>query len=133
MCQIAQHAIDQNIPNITQNDTANQVGHEEHGTEYVGALDFSGQSQSQQECDDVDENSCNDNKFGGIAKGIQEGLIGDSLHIVGDTYPFCVINSDKGAEGQVQGLQERPDKAHAERCQSGQNEHGEPFFDCIFH
>ena len=53
--------------------------------------------------------------------------------IVADAYPFCVIYSDEAAEGQIKCLNERPDKAHAERCQSGQDEHGEPFFNSVFH
>ena len=51
-----QYRIDHLLPDITQDDTTDQVRHEEYGTEQVGSFDLSGQRQCQNERKHVNGN-----------------------------------------------------------------------------
>src|SRR5699024_7063173 len=55
LAQVGEHAVEQDLPDVAQQDAADQVGHEVDGAEQVGAPDAPGQGQGDGKGKHVDE------------------------------------------------------------------------------
>ena len=107
----AQHAVDEDVPDVAQHDAADEVGHEVDGTEHIGALDTLGQSQSHGKGQHIDEDGGHHREGCRKAQGSPELGILKYLHIVADSHPGCLVDGGELAEGQVQPLAEGNDEA----------------------
>ena len=68
--QVCQHAVEQDLPDVAQQDAADQVGHEVDGTEDVGAADAAGEHQRNGKGADVDEHGGYYSERCGKAEGV---------------------------------------------------------------
>ena len=78
----AQETVKDHAPGIAQNDAADQVGHEKHGAEQVGALNPLGQHIGHGEGQDVDQKQGHQGKEHRVPEGIDKAAVLDSLHVV---------------------------------------------------
>ena len=108
--QQGEHTVEEDLPDVTQDDAADKVGHKKYRAENVGALDGPGQSQGDGKGDHIDEQRRNNGKGGAEEERLAEALIGEGIDIVFQTVPGGVVNGDELAEGQVQSLKKGIDK-----------------------
>ena len=116
-----QNAVEDHAPNIAQHHAADQVGHEEHGAEQVGAAHLLGQGIGDEEGQHIDQD---DGDHGEKGRRVLEGVAGSRrpsrlwYSSSGPTHSASLRNIEV-AEGQVDALQERPDEADAEGSEHG--------------
>ena len=133
LCQQTQHTVEQDVPDVAQDDAANQVGHEENGAEDVGALDVVGQRQGNGKGKHVNQHRGEHGKKSGKAQGGEELGVLEHLDIVGSANPDRLIDGGEFAERQVQALAEGDDKADNKGCKGGQHKNRPPLFGCFYH
>ena len=119
-----EQTVKDHAPDVTQDDTADQVGHEEDGTEQVGALDLLGQGVGHSEGQNIDEDNGNNSVQGSVAEGVAEALISQRLDVVVDTNPGPLGSGLELGEGQEQTLSKGPDKADGKSRNHGPQEDG---------
>ena len=131
--QVGQYTVEQNLPDVAQQDAADQVGHEVDGTEDVGAADAAGEHQRNGKGADVDEHGGYYSEHCGKAEGVQEGGILKYVDVVLDAHEGGLANSSEPLERKVNAPDKGPDKADDEREQRGQHEHRPIFADGFLH
>ncbi len=101
LLEVGQQAVQQDLPDVAQQDAADQVGHKVHGTEQVGALDAAGQHQRNGKGAHIDEHSAHHGKDRRKAEGVQEGGILKYCSVVLDAYKGGLGNGSEPLEGQI--------------------------------
>ena len=92
---VGEQAVDQNLPNVTQHDAADQVGHKEDCTEDVGALErLAGERLGDGQGDHVDEYRRQEGKRHGKEERRGKLRIVQCAHVVLDTDKVRVVNSN---------------------------------------
>ena len=122
LLQVCQHTVEQDLPDVAQQDAADQVGHEEHGAKQVGAAHLLGQGIGDEEGQHIDQENGDHGKKCGVLEGVPEADVRPDFGIIRQADPFGVLGNIEGAEGQVDALQKRPDKADAEGSEHGEDE-----------
>ena len=131
--QFHQNSVEQCLPDVTQNDTADQVWHKEYCSENICALQFFCQCQRNGKGCHVNDQRCHDNESNCEPEGIDKGCICQGSHIVIYAHKLCVIYRCKLAERQIQTMDEGPDKPYTEGSQCWCHEYRKPPFQCFFH
>ena len=131
--QVGQHTVEQDLPDVAQQDAADQVGHEVNGTENVGTLDAAGQHDRNGKGTDIDKHSGDHGKRCRKAERMQERGILEHRDVVLDAHKGGLANSSEPLERKVNAPDEGPDKADDEREQRGQHEHRPIFADGFLH
>ena len=101
LAQQGQSAVQQDVPDIAQNDAADQVGHEVDGAEQVGALDLPGQSQGDGQGRHIDAHGGYHGEQGGEPERVQEVCLSQGEDIVFQAVEAGFVNGDEFAEGQI--------------------------------
>ena len=133
LLQVCQHAVEQDLPDVAQQDAADQVGHEEHGTEDVGALDAAGQHQCNGKSTHIDKYSAYHGKRRRKAKGVQKGGILKYREVVLDAYKGGLGNGSEPLEGQVNAPDKGPDEADDKGDQSRKHKYRPVFTNGFLH
>ena len=115
-----QKAVEDHGPDVAQHDAADQVRHEEHRPEQIGALDAPRQRIGHREGQRVDEQHRHKGKQRREQEGMAEAAVGKGLQIVVKAYPCPLAGQLEFAEGQERALQERVDEPDAEGGKGGQ-------------
>ena len=126
---LLQDTVEDQAPDVTQHHAADQVGHEEHGTEQVGAPHLLSQGVGDGKGHHVDQDDGHHGEAGGIPEGMGEAGVLKGLDVVFKTDELGIPGGHEVAQGQVKSLQEGPDEAHAEAHKGGQHQQGEPALD----
>ena len=95
---VGQHAVQEQQPDVAQDDAADKVRHEEYRAEQRGALNRLGQHVSDGEGDHVDHDGGHDGERGGEAERVQKFLVLQRFAIVLKPHPFTVGNGGEFAE-----------------------------------
>ena len=98
---MGQHAVQQQQPDVAQDNAADQVRHKEHRAEQRGALDRLGQHIGDGESDHVDHDGGHDGECSGETQCVQEFLVLQRLSVVLEPYPFAIGDGGEFAEAQV--------------------------------
>ena len=133
LLQVCQHAVEQDLPDVAQQDAADQVGHEVDGTEDVGALDAAGQHNCNGKGADIDEHGGDHSERCRKAESVQEGGILEHGNIVLDAYKGGLAHGGEALEGKEDAPDKGPDKADDERDQRRKHEHRPIFADGLLH
>ena len=133
LLQVRQHTVEQDLPDVAQQDAADQVGHKEHGTEDVGALDAAGQHQCNGKGAHVDEHGAYHGKHRRKAKGVQEGGILKYREVVLDSYKGGLGNGSEPLEGQINAPDKGPDEADDKGDQSRKHKYRPVFTNGFLH
>ena len=131
--QVGQHTVEQDLPDVAQQDAADQVGHEVDGTEDVGAADAAGEHQRNGKGADVDEHGGYYSERRGKAEGVQEGGILKYAEVVLNAHKGGLAHSGEPLERKVNTPDKGPDKADDERDEGRQHEHRPVFTDGFLH
>ena len=131
--QVGQHAVEQDLPDVAQQDAADQVGHEEDGAEDVGALDAPGEHQRDGKGADVDEDGGHHGERRREAERVQERGILEHADVVLDAHERGLADGGEPLERQINAPDKGPDKADDERDQGRQHEHRPIFADGLLH
>ena len=131
--QVCQHAVEQDLPDVAQQDAADQVGHKVDGTEDVGALDAAGQHDCNGKGADVDEHGGDHSERCRKAESVQEGGILEHGDIVLDAHKGGLAHGGEALEGKEDAPDKGPDKADDERDQRRKHEHRPIFADGLLH
>ena len=126
---MAQDAVEDHQPDIAQNDTTDEVRHEEDRPENIRALDAARQRIGNREGQHVDDQQRHDRKERREPECVQEALILENRHVVFQADPGPLACRLELAERQENALQERVQKAHAECGKRRQQEQPEPMLD----
>ena len=116
-----QHAVvNDHLPDIAQNNTADQIRHKKHCSKEIGAADTAGQRQRHRKRDHIDQQNRNHRKGGGEQKGIPKLAIGcENTDIVIKPDKGGVFNGGILTKGEVKphekGDHEPNDKRHQGR------------------
>ena len=130
---MGQDAVENELPDVAQYDAADQIGHEEGGTENVGAWNVLGQDHGDRKGNDIDQNDSHDGKGGGKEERMEKFRVLEGLGKVGEAHELCVSDRAEVAQGQVEAHQKRDDKANDERQERGAQKDGKIAFDGFFH
>ena len=133
LLQVCQHAVEQDLPDVAQQDAADQVGHKVDGTEDVGALDAAGQHDCNGKGADIDEHGGDHSERCRKAESVQEGGILEHGNIVLDTHKGGLAHGGEALEGKEDAPDKGPDKADDERDQRRKHEHRPIFADGLLH
>ena len=133
LLQVRQHTVEQNLPDVAQQDAADQVGHKEHGTEDVGALDAAGQHQCNGKSTHIDKYSAYHGKRRRKAKGVQKGGILKYREVVLDAHKGGLGNGSEPLEGQVNAPDKGPDEADDKGDQSRKHKYRPVFTNGFLH
>lgn len=131
--QVGQHTVEQDLPDVAQQDAADQVGHEVDGTEDVGAADAAGEHQRDGEGAHIDEHGAYHRKGSGEPKGVEEGRVRKDVDVVLQAHEGGLAHGGETLEGKIDAPDEGPDEADDERQQGGQYEHRPIFTDGLLH
>ena len=131
--EIGQHTIEQDLPDVAQQDAADQVGHEVDRAEQIRALNAAGQHEGDGERADVDEHSGQHRERCREAEGVEEGGILEDGKVVLDAHKGGLRHGGEPLEGQVDAPDEGPDEADDERDEGRQHEHRPIFADGLLH
>ena len=123
---MSENAVEQQHPDVAQDNATDEVRHEEHRTEDVGALDGLGQHVCDGERDYVDHDRRDDGQCRREAQRVQELLIGKSPLVVFQTDEFGVGDGGELAEAQIHTHDERDHKPDDERGERWQREERPP-------
>ena len=133
LLQVCQHAVEQDLPDVAQQDAADQVGHKVDGTEDVGALDAAGQHDCNGKGADIDEHGGDHSKHCRKTEGVQEGGVLEDGDVVLDADEGGLGDRCEPLEGQISAPDEGPDEADDERDEGRQHEHRPIFADGLLH
>ena len=133
LLQVCQHTVEQDLPDVAQQDAADQVGHEVDGTEDVGAADAAGERQRNGKGADVDEHGGNYSERRSKAERVQEGGILKYAEVVLNAHKGGLAHSGEPLERKVNTPDKGPDKADDERDEGRQHEHRPVFTDGFLH
>ena len=120
-----QNAIKNHRPDIAQNDAANQVGHEEHGSENIGALNALGQQVRHGKGQNIDDQQRNQSKARRIPEGMEEAFVCKGLYIVVQARPGPFAGGFEITERKEQALSEGIEESDAEGNERRKQENGE--------
>ena len=109
-----QNAIEDHGPDIAQNNTADQVRHEEDRTVDIAAPDALRQGIGRRKAQDVDEHQAHDGKQRRVPEGVHKACILDGGDIVVKADPACLGDQLEFAEGKINALDKGPDEADTE-------------------
>ena len=126
---MAEDAVEDHEPDIAQNDAADEVRHEENGTEDVRALDTLSQNVGNSKGQNVDDEQGYERKQRRIPERVEEALILEDGLVVFQSHPRPFAGRLELAEGQEQPLCKRVQEAHAERGERRQQEQPAPALD----
>ena len=104
---VGEHAVEQQHPDVAQDDATDEVRHEEHGAEQVGSANRLGQQIRDGECDHIDDDRGHDCQQRRKQQRVQERLVLQRLLIVPETHKLCISNGAELAEAQVDAVDER--------------------------
>ncbi len=90
-----QHAVEQQLPDVTEHDTADQVRHEKYGTENIGSFDAFGQKQCNCKRQYIDQDHTDYRKGCRIPECVYKGAVFEYFGIVGKSNKFCIVNRCK--------------------------------------
>ena len=99
--ECAEYAVEQNLPDIAEDNAADQVGHKEGGTEDVGTADAAGKQQRNAERQHIDEHRGHHSKHRSEPERMGEGIIQPDLGIVAETNKGNILNSCEFAERKI--------------------------------
>ena len=133
LLQVRQHTVEQDLPDVAQQDAADQVGHKEHGTENVGALDAAGQHQCNGKGAHVDEHGAHHGKGCRKAESVQEGGILKYREVVLDAHKGSLGHGGEPLEGKVNAPDKGPDEADDKGDQSRQHKYRPVFTNGFLH
>ena len=133
LLEVGQQAVQQDLPDVAQQDAADQVGHKVHGTEQVGALDAPGQHQRNGKGKHVDEHGAHHSKDRRKAKGMEEGGILEHGKVVLDAHKGGLGHGGESLEGQICAPDKGPDEADDKGDQSRQHKHRPVFTNGFLH
>ena len=102
--EVAEDAVEDHEPDIAQNDAADEVRHEEHGTEDVRALDALGQNIRDGKGQHVDDEQGHKREQRRIPERMEEALILEDGLVVFQSHPRPLAGRLELAEGQEQPL-----------------------------
>ena len=125
--ELAEDAVEDHGPDVAQHNAADEVGHEEHGAEDVAALDVLGEDIGHGKGQHVDEHQGYHGEQGGVPEGVGKGGVLERPDVVAKADGLGVGNQLELAEGEVNALDEGPDKADDERAHHRAQEQREPF------
>src|SRR5699024_4765554 len=119
LAQVGEHAVEQDLPDVAQQDAADQVGHEVDGAEQVGAPDAPGQGQRDGKGKHVDEDGGHHRKGGREPERMGKGGVLEHLDVVVKPHEGGLGHGGEPLEGKVDAPDEGPDKADDEGQQGG--------------
>ena len=122
-----ENAVEQQHPDVAQNDAADQVRHEEHRTENVRSLDRLGEHVGDEERDHVDHDRGDDRQQCGEAQRVQEFLVLQCAGVVLKPYELGVGNRCELAKAQVDAHDEWNDESNNECGERWQRKQRPPF------
>ena len=131
--EVDQDALEDGGPDVAQHDAADQVRHEEHGAEHVGALDAPGEGIGHREGEHVDHHKADQREYRGVPEGVPEALVGENVFIVGKARPLPVTGELEFCEGEEQAFDEGVQEPDAEGREGGQQEQREHPLDGTAH
>ena len=123
---IFQDAVKDQAPDVAEHDAADQVRHEEHRAEQIRAAQLLRQGIGDEERQHIDQDDRHDRKGRRILERIEEARVLEDLGVVFQALEHGVARRVEITEGQVDALNERPDKADAEGQKGRQDEQRRP-------
>ena len=128
-----QDSVEDQLPDIAQDDAADEVGHEKRGAEDVGAGDVLGQHHGHREGNDVDEHHRHHGECGGEEERVEKLRVLKRLDKVGKTHELGVRHCAEVTQRQIQPHDEGDDEADDKGQERGGQEYGEIALDGFFH
>ena len=112
---MGEHAVEQQQPDIAQDDAADKVRHEEHGPEDVGAFECLGQHVRDGESYNIDDDCGYDGECRGIPHRMPELFVLERHTVIAQTHGTGISDRREFAEAQVDAQDERQQEANDER------------------
>ena len=129
-----QDAVDNQLPDVAQDDAPDEVGHEKDGAEKVPPRDGPGEEQGQGEGEKVHCHHRNHRELQGEPQGVQEIPVpGEGGDVVLHPHELGVGDGGELAEGEPHPHDKGNEEGHHKGRQGGQDEDGEVFFQSFFH
>ncbi|CRH92196.1 Uncharacterised protein [Chlamydia trachomatis] len=131
---VQQDCVQNCLPGVAQDDAADQVRHEEDGTEEVRTLELAGQCVCDCECKHVDRNDGNNCDGGGEDQSANEALlVAECVNVVLNADKRRVGDGCELREGQVQTDCERGKECQRVRKECGSDEEQPKFLKSFNH
>ena len=128
-----EHAVDDELPNIAEYDTADEIGHKKHGAKEIRTALAPRQKKGKHKSDEVDGESADEGKLGGEKEGVQESTAARKRgHIIFEPDEACVSYRRKLGKGKIQPHQKGDEEGNDKRRKRRKHKDGkiakEPFF-----
>ena len=123
----------EDLPDVAENDTADQVRHEKNGTEQPGSMEFFTESQCYKECEYIYRDDTYDRKKCRVPQRMSEVAFVKHRHIVFKTDEVQIIYDCKFIKGEIHSPDERDYKSDEKCSHCRQHEQRKRPSYCSFH
>ncbi len=129
----AQNAVDDKVPYISQDDSADEIGHKKYGPECICAPKPPCEGESEEKGEYIHRYQRYNGKFYRKPQGICEIAVGEDTPVIFKPRPPCIGDRGEFAEREVYSHSEGHKKGYDKRRKGGQDEKWKISVEISFH